>query len=819
MKRIRAVCVALTGIALLCGGNVVGQSVPAAVGEPIRNITAPGAQRPGNPPSQPQRQSPAARAPQPIRQSTGAGTIEGFVYWDASQIAHKPASSCRGLAITVSVGSNSGGPLTAYTPLGTLSNNFKYVGQVKQFVAGGKVNAYEVCTFGYDKVPVGPNLQVKVSVIDPNAFSPSASPQIAILGPIQIVNGQCNMLPRITNPSASDLFAHWGSCQNMAFDVNFAMQSPRVANASGVASMPVISSTQTGMLSGSSQQGMLESGSKQNAQSKPGSGALSGNHQSVSIRNGGAQNPAAKVELNPQPLPPRVQMANADVLKMLKSRVPESVILSQIGSSIHKFDFSPTGCRQLQDAHATRQVLDAMGDGSVHPCLATQGNAKNSARASVPVVHLAAPTALKKAANPRLAQQNSEIIAVLEKQHQTSRQQFSDIKLTRPASATVSMARVPAASGFKGSGSLQAIGTEKTQSASANPNTSLIHAPWFNNIVVTCTNDPTPRILQVGGGEAHGVFTPEPKYNLYTITGCSFGQTQGTAHIFASNGFSANLNIDFWSENGITAHLDPALAGVTDQDNVTLVVVLSGSQQIQKSGFKFYATRGMPGPDGSDQEVPLAYDSTPQSNVTLYDASPIVAAYNQVPQNGASKFPSFSFQGTPVSGWVFRYAYGHDDSGSSLNLQTADSCFINDVSYSGPRDGSNVCVNYFQRWQKLSIDTWDFSRLAPGFLISSYQLYYENTDAKQLCGSWDDTAKQTGLLGGWDFNLTPQNQITVVWPVYWCRDDEATPFDRQNQQEQSAYGLAVWVMGPRCVDAWTGQKDQNCIGKLKQMLD
>ena len=58
---------------------------------------------------------------------TTAGTIEGFVYWDVNAVRHMPANSCSGLAITVSVGSSSGGLRTAYTPLGTLSNNFKYV--------------------------------------------------------------------------------------------------------------------------------------------------------------------------------------------------------------------------------------------------------------------------------------------------------------------------------------------------------------------------------------------------------------------------------------------------------------------------------------------------------------------------------------------------------------------------------------------------------------------------------------------------------------------------------------------------------------------
>ena len=57
-----------------------------------------------------------------------------------TSFSHVPAGSCSGLAVTVAVGSSSGGPLVAYTPLATLTNNFKYVGQVKEFLAGGKVN-------------------------------------------------------------------------------------------------------------------------------------------------------------------------------------------------------------------------------------------------------------------------------------------------------------------------------------------------------------------------------------------------------------------------------------------------------------------------------------------------------------------------------------------------------------------------------------------------------------------------------------------------------------------------------------------------------
>jgi len=266
-------------------------------------------------PSSAQRVSPTAPMPNRTIAATGsqrppadhpestAGTIEGFVYWDANSITHKPASSCSGLALTVSVGSSSGGPLTAYTPIGTLSNNFKYVGQVKQFLAGGKVNVYEVCTYGFGHLPVGPNLQVKLTVTDPFAFSPYVLPQSAIMGPIQIVNGQCNMLPQIANPTASDLLVHWGSCQNMAYNVNFPMQVPvRVSTGAGGIT-PLNSGGQAAMLSGARQQGML-TGAESPTQLLSTDGGRTGNKGSTPPAAATAT-PASRVELNPQPLPPR----------------------------------------------------------------------------------------------------------------------------------------------------------------------------------------------------------------------------------------------------------------------------------------------------------------------------------------------------------------------------------------------------------------------------------------------------------------------------------------------------------------------------------
>jgi hypothetical protein len=279
----------------------VSQSAPA----PNRSISAPAPQ--AHQPQQGRQQlPPGTSAPRQILQLPGAGTVEGFVYWNANQFKHTPLSSCAGLAITVSVGSNSGGPLTAYAPLGTLSNNFKYIGQVKEFLVGGKVNVYDVCTYGYDKVPIGPDLQVQLSVTQPTAFSPAAVPQYAILGPVKIINGKCNNLPHITNPTLSDLTAQWSSCQNMAIDVNFVLQPGKILHTQSATVGRSSPSAQGGMLSSAPRQGMLSPRSTQGAQPGPASGTLLGNHQSTPGQSGGVQSPGSKVELNPQPLPPKM---------------------------------------------------------------------------------------------------------------------------------------------------------------------------------------------------------------------------------------------------------------------------------------------------------------------------------------------------------------------------------------------------------------------------------------------------------------------------------------------------------------------------------
>ncbi len=345
--------------------------------------------------------APASHRPPGDHPESATGTIEGFVYWDAKHFSHVPAGTCSGLAVTVAVGSSSGGPLVAYTPLATLTNNFKYVGQVKEFLAGGKVNVYDVCTYGYDHVPVGPDLQVKLTVTQPGAFSPVAVPQVAILGPIKIINGQCNMLPRITNPNVSDLLAHWGSCQNLAYDVNFVMHiAPRASlGNSGGGITPATSGSQRGMLSNSPQQGMLAAAGSP-TQLLSANGGLPGNKGSAPSAAATAT-PASKVELNPQPLPPRTAAGAGSVTPGTKAALlnQRTTILSP-ACTVNQLQLRVrTGKDDLRGGQDNLNVEVHFADGAMQVANnvnhgANWGNNSTNV-VTVPLQHPAAPTQIR----------------------------------------------------------------------------------------------------------------------------------------------------------------------------------------------------------------------------------------------------------------------------------------------------------------------------------------------------------------------------------------------------------------------------------------
>lgn len=279
--------------ALLCG-SAAGQGVMKTAPAPNRNITLAGPQKQGAP------SGPAL-----------PGTIEGFVYWDTGAVTHNPAGACDGFSVSVI----SGGHVLA-----VVSGQFgaKYIGQVKSYLVGGKIVAYDVCTYAYGNVAENVPLRVELNITQPTSFSTAVEPATPIVGPVTIINAQCNMLPNIATATLADLTAHWGSCQNMGFDVNF--QLVPAGAAARLATLP----PRTGSLLGTA-----PGTSGGEATSNSGGSLLSSGAETTMLSR--TQQPAAGIA-NP--------LTNKDVIEKLRGRASEQEILTMIRTRASTFDVS-----------------------------------------------------------------------------------------------------------------------------------------------------------------------------------------------------------------------------------------------------------------------------------------------------------------------------------------------------------------------------------------------------------------------------------------------------------------------------------------------
>lgn len=270
----------------------------------------------------------------------GGGSIEGFVYWDTRAVTHSPAGACNGFSVTATAGGRA------------LAGEFgaKYIGQVKSFLAGGTVVAYDVCTYAYDHVPENTPLSIQIAITQPSAFTGNVAPANPLSGPITIINGQCNMLPSAT-PTAGDLTARPGSCQNMAFDVSF--QLVPASGTSRAVTLPrtgtVISAGAAGpgnsgpLLTTGAQPTLLGNAGPTSAATRPatqrmmtgGTTPAPGGLQPLMPRN--SLNGGTKIGLSGGSNTP---LTNQDILGLLRAGISEQNILTKIRNSVSSFDVS-----------------------------------------------------------------------------------------------------------------------------------------------------------------------------------------------------------------------------------------------------------------------------------------------------------------------------------------------------------------------------------------------------------------------------------------------------------------------------------------------
>jgi hypothetical protein len=681
---------------------------------------------------------------------------------------------------------------------------------------------YMLCSYSFQNMPENVSLRALL-------YGQPTTASVATPSAFQIPGGICS-----SGPSSTLSFILTGGpmlCGHGAYNINFKV----TGSASGIARAPEKSTLIPN--AGGPPHGLLQQPATQNSNvSSPTSGVTGGSPLLLSAPGMGSPNASQSnngaLPKNGAPVSAgatdrsrqaaagtthgatRQTLTNAHVLKMLKGRVPESVIVSSIRSAAHNFDFSPASCQELKAAHVTRQVLDAMGAGGVQPCTSVFTDPHGNS-SGVPEKNLTVPSEQKtlvgsqtsglgdvrqngagfnarsgpppsKATDPQViqllqklgagksgpvvrrahvARENAAILAILLKQRSAADVEAAQMKLRiQPAtmagaggspsqlmSATGDTGTPPAgAGGNPSTGTLQRGSSSGGSSGSTgNISSSIAQVHLFNNTAIICSTDPTFRILNVSGSADPATFTPIDQYNLYTITGCSFGNTSGKVSIYGKGSFQENFIVKFWSENSIVVSLDSNLSGLPDFDNITLVVQRNDNLQTQKPGFKFYAAR---------QTVPL----------------------KKIPES-----------------WVRLEKAYTDHTNTEVTAQFSSP----PSSPPGPGAGTSYVSRFFNGekiGETSGTDYYDFSQLAPGWTTDSFQV----TTYPQTC-PYTVTYRQDFFQWNWDWAM---NNIFVSISATSCSGFFAgMPLTNYQNWTGSYYALQVWVSGPRGLDPLTNQ--------------
>jgi hypothetical protein len=426
-------------------------------------------------------------------------------------------------------------------------------------------------------------------------------------------------------------------------------------------------------------------------------------------------------------------------------------------------------------------------------------------RAQTLKIKLGPPKSGPKINNPHAALRDAGIIAVLQRQRQTAETQFAQMKAMHASAGLPAMQKQPPISAAAGArvqtimpgivskaGAPPVIGSTKPMDVSGSGSNRMNVAPFLQSVVAACamSKSDAMSIGQVSGESYPATFTPIEKYNLYTITGCSFGSSNANnkVYIFGKGSFQGNFEIRSWDENSISVALDPGLSGFPDQDNLTLVVQRADGKQASKNGFKFYAARG----DANDNPIPLK--QIPGGHARLWPSDYFLTEYSA---------PADDAQGISVQ--VSRNLVAHKDA-TNGNVY-----FDNQNERAVPAD--SVAAGLDNGWGRTQ-DVFDLSKLQPSFESLSFDYFYWTPDPRSLCGAWDEQDHKTNEFGKWDFEWADASHITVTVQTAQCWDLERLS-KRINVGQQSQYALRVWVSGPRCIDPWSGQPDQKCIADVR----
>ena len=468
------------------------------------------------------------------------------------------------------------------------------------------------------------------------------------------------------------------------------------------------------------------------------------------------------------PQNPRGKLTNSDVIKMVQAGLSEPTIISAIQSSDPAFDLSPDGLIALHKGGVSQRILDVMmADGSVRPGLANGQTPVGSKANQVELNPQPLPPGGTSGASPRLtlkqvqafaasaglkvksgqrvknsALASSPMIATLRVQKQAADFEASQLL----AAGTTSNAGTPTPGQMPSGAATKTMVTAPRMGALAGGHTEAAPVPTTSHIgskpanTSVCLNT---SIATVNKKTTGVVFTPDPQFNHFTITGCGFGTNPGkiylqgafSAHggkilLYPPQGLTWGTN---WTDRFIQAQVDPKVSGELDQNNVSLVVETTNETRAQIDGDSFYALRG----------EPILLQSVPQSNVNLF---PKYSPYYLSPD-------ASSFGNETVTLSVFRAGMSYDD------FKHPDSCC-------GPDD---IKLN-----------------LKPGFAVDSSQsVYFQNYST----GFAPELQDKAGIVSG--------TEVQPRWYIF------GTGTTYQSPPYYSIYGLRLWVVGPAGIsDPW-----------------
>lgn len=267
------------------------------------------------------------------------------------------------------------------------------------------------------------------------------------------------------------------------------------------------------------------------------------------------------------------------------------------------------------------------------------------------------------------------------------------------------------------------------------------------------TSCSSPGIGVINGRAAEAVFTPEPPDNRYRIEGCGFGREPGKAWIESESSATSaggparviRLELDgsgAWSDTEIDAHFEPGLSGIGDSA-VKLVIQRADGTILQISGCQFVAARG----------EPTLIRAIPASWVNL---DPTRSSFRPIQK--------LEFVSTPLPG----DDVPADAVGTSALIVRSDP----DEFMPG-------------------VDAYDFSWLAPGWVVESVQVQkYAINCAGDITRTstgddWRTAFDARGFRVWWSSNSC----LSFIPPVFH--------FDMTS----SEYGVKVWVVGPLGTEA------------------